>query len=92
MPESSATSFFGVQNLNAYQSWLTPGSGGDLSRGLISSVGNARLKKRGIAMPARITAFVLRFPQRKSREIAADNQMNAAPLQTPNITNSNPRS
>jgi len=34
----------------------------------------------------------LRFPQRKSREIAAEKQMNAAPLQTPNITNSNPRS
>jgi methanethiol S-methyltransferase len=34
----------------------------------------------------------LRFPQRKSREIAAEKQMNAAPLQTPNITNSNTRS
>jgi hypothetical protein len=34
----------------------------------------------------------LRFPQRKSREIAAEKQMNAAPLQTPNITDSNMRS
>src|SRR5262245_57871692 len=34
----------------------------------------------------------LRFPQRNSREIAAEKQMNAAPLQTPNITNSKTRS
>jgi hypothetical protein len=34
----------------------------------------------------------LRFPQRKSREIAAEGQMNTAPSQTPNITNSNIRS
>jgi hypothetical protein len=34
----------------------------------------------------------LRFPRRKSREIFAEKQMNAAPLQTPNITNSNIRS
>jgi hypothetical protein len=34
----------------------------------------------------------LRFPRRKSREISAEKQMNSAPLQTPNITNSNIRS
>ena len=34
----------------------------------------------------------LRFPRRKSREISAEKQMNAAPLQTLNITNSNIRS
>jgi methanethiol S-methyltransferase len=34
----------------------------------------------------------LRFPRRESREIAAEKQMNPAPLQTPNITNSKIRS
>jgi len=34
----------------------------------------------------------LRLARRKSPEIAAEKQMNAAPLQTPKITNSNTRS
>jgi hypothetical protein len=34
----------------------------------------------------------LRFSRRNSREISAEKHMNAAPLQTPNITNSNIRS